>query len=139
MAASANLIILLANQDKNGIIRYLTDNGLVQDHAAAQNQWFDDINRVRQTFPPVLNLDELFTICEEILTEYPNANNALFQKVILLNDQGKYQDALAIIDRIYPLMTGGKKPALFLKVQLLKYLDAPLAEINDVLHEVEGL
>lgn len=139
MAANASLITLLANRDKDGLIRYLTDAGRVQDNAAARNQWFDDINRVRQTFPMVLSFDELFTICEGILNDFPNANNALFQKAILLNDLGKYQDALAIINRIYPLMTAGKKPALFLKVQLLKCLDASLAEINDVLYELEGL
>jgi hypothetical protein len=139
MAASASLITLLANRDKEGMTRYLADTGRVQDDAAARNQWFDDMNRIRQTFPMVLSFDELFTICEGILTDCPDANNALFQKAILLNDLGKYQDALVIINRIYPLMTGGKKPALFLKVQLLKYLDASIAEINDVLHELEGL
>lgn len=139
MAASANLITLLANRDKEGLTRCLTDTGRVQDNAAAQNQWFDDMNRVRQTFPMVLSFDELFTICEEILTNCPDANNALFQKAILLNDLGKYQDALVIVNRIYPLMTGGKKPALFLKVQLLKYLNASISEINDVLHELEEL
>lgn len=139
MAASASLITLLANRDTVSITQYLTDTGRVQDNAVAKNQWFDDMNRVRQTFPMVLSFEELLTICEGILTDCPDANNALFQKAILLNDQGKYQDALVIINRIYPLMTGGKKPALFLKVQLLKCLDASLAEINDVLHELEGL
>lgn len=139
MAASASLITFLANRNKDSLTRYLTDTGRVQDNAADRNQWFDDMNRVRQTFPMVLSFDELLTICEEILTDCPDANNALFQQAILLNDLGKYQDALVIINRIYPLMTGGRKPALFLKVQLLKYLDASIAEINDVLHELEGL
>lgn len=139
MAASASLITLLANRNKDGLIRYLTNTGRAQDQAAARNQWFDDMDRVRQAFPMVLSPDELLTICEGVLTEYPDANNALFQKAIIFNDQGKYQEALTIVNRIYPLMTGGKKPALFLKVQLLKCLDAPLAAINDVLHELEGL
>ena len=89
MAANTSLITLLANRNKDGLTRYLTDAGRVQDYAAVQNQWFEDMNRVRQTFPMVLSFDELFTICEGIITDYPDANNALFQKAILLNDQGK--------------------------------------------------
>ncbi|MDT8900414.1 hypothetical protein [Anaeroselena agilis] len=139
MAASIQIINVLACQDKDGIIQYLTAAGQVQDNAAAQNQWFDDMNRVRQTLPVVLSLDELLAICEAVLTAYPKANNALFQRAVVLNDKGEYQDALAIINQIYPLMAGGKKPALFLKVQLLKCLGAPASEINDVLTELEGL
>lgn len=139
MAASAEIINLLASQDKDGITQYLTPAGQVQNNAAAQNQWFDDINRVRQTLPMVLSLDELLAVCETVLAVYPKANNALFQKAIILNDKGQYQGALDIINQIVPSLSGGKKPALFLKVQLLRDMNAPAAEINDVLTELEGL